>query len=68
MKSFVKFRFASKHGQTAGLIIEADRFHHLSISDLSRFYPYSEARFMARIEVSPTYPTWETAFDHEFAA
>lgn len=67
MKSaYRKFRFTSNAGATAGLVIESDRFERTSITDLSRFFPYSEARFMARLEVSPEYPTWEAAFNHTF--
>jgi len=65
--SFRKFRFVSNQGQTAGLVIDSAKLDSLSISDLSRFFPYSEARFMARIEVSPEYSTWEEAFYHSFA-
>ncbi len=67
MKStYRKFRFTSRNGATAGLVIESDRFERMSITDLSRFFPYSEAQFMARLEVSPEYPTWEDAFNHSF--
>lgn len=64
--TYRKFRFTSNAGSTAGLVIESDRFERTSITDLSRFFPYSEARFMARLEVSPEYPTWEDAFNHTF--
>lgn len=64
--TFKKFRFTSKQGSTAGLVIESDRMARMDISDLSRFFPYSEARFMARLEVSPEYKTWEDAFAHDF--
>ena len=67
MKStYVKFRFTSNAGATAGLVIETDRLQRTSVSDLSRFFPYSESRFMARLEVSPEYPSWEDAFNHSF--
>lgn len=66
--SFRKFRFTSNQGATAGLVIESDRFERLSVTDLSRFFPYSEARFMARLEVSPEFPAWEAAFNHVFGA
>ena len=65
--SFRKFRFTSSQGVTAGLVIESERFARTSITDLSRLFPYSEARLMARLEVSPEYPTWEGAFAHTFA-
>lgn len=64
--TYRKFRFTSRHGSTAGLVIESDRMEHTTITDLSRLFPYSEARFMARLEVSPEYKTWEEAFGHEF--
>jgi hypothetical protein len=62
--TYVKFRFTSRNGATAGLVIESDRFQRTSMTNLSRFFPYSEAQFMARLEVSPEYPTWEEAFNH----
>lgn len=65
---FVKFRFTSKTGQTAGLVITADRFHRTSVADLSRMFPTSEYRHMARLERSPEYLTWADAFAHDFNA
>jgi hypothetical protein len=64
--TYVKFRFTSRNGATAGLVIDSFRFARTSITDLSRFFPYSEAPLMARLEVSPEYPTWEDAFNHSF--
>lgn len=65
-KTYLKFRFTSCQGCTAGLVIESDKFSNLSITELSRFFPYSESRFMARLEVSPKFPSWEAAFNFQF--
>lgn len=64
---FTKVRFTSKnHGSTAGLILDARKLQDMSIGDISRLFPYSEAMRMQRLETSPSYETWEEAFNHEF--
>ena len=65
-KTYIKFRFSSRQGCTAGLVIESDKFERLSITDLSRFFPYSEARFMRELEVSREFNSWREAFDFDF--
>jgi hypothetical protein len=62
---YVKVRFASKHGATAGLVFRLDLFPMTTVA-LSRCFPHSEARFMERLEVSPDFDTWEAAFHHCF--
>ena len=65
-KTYLKFRFTSRQGCTAGLVIESDKFSNLSITDLSRFFPYSESRFMRELEVSREFENWREAFDFDF--
>jgi hypothetical protein len=38
----------------------------MTIGDISRLFPYSEAMKMERIHTSPVYDTWEAAFNHQF--
>ena len=61
-----KVRFTSKRGATAGLVVESDRLARMSLADVSRLFPYSESRFMAQLETSPEYPSWDAAFAHSF--
>lgn len=64
---FVKVRFSSKkHGATAGLVMPTITYVELSVSELSRKWPYSEALKMETVEASKPYDTWEQAFAHEF--
>ena len=64
--TYQKIRFTSRNGSTAGLVFDSFKIEHSSISELSRFFPYSEASKMARIQVSPEFNTWEEAFDFVF--
>jgi len=64
---YVKFRFVSDEGATAGVVMAESSYRAASISDLSRLFPYSEARFMRRLEVSPAYDLWDRAFAHDFS-
>ena len=65
-KTYLKFRFSSRFGCTAGIVIESDKFSNLSITELSRFFPYSESRFMRELEVSREFNSWREAFDFDF--
>ena len=65
-RTYLKFRFTSRQGCTAGLVIESDKFSNLSITELSRFFPYSESRFMRKLEVSREFNSWREAFDFDF--
>lgn len=65
--AYVKVRFSCKtNGATAGLVLPYDKVSHATISELSRFFPYSEAPKMKRLELSPQYATQEEAFAHTF--
>ena len=37
-----------------------------SITEFSRFFPYSESRFMRELEVSREFENWCEAFDFDF--
>ena len=61
-----KVRFTNGDECTAGLIVTAAQAR-LPITELSRFFPRSEFRKMARVQISPAYKTWDEAFAHKFA-
>jgi len=60
-----KVRFIGDNKYTAGLVV-TEAQARLPITELSRFFPYSEFPKMTRLEISPAYETWEQAFAHEF--
>jgi len=62
---YKKIRFTGKRGNTAGIVIDENMFS-LSVSDLSRLFPYSEAMKMERLEVSPVFDSWDDAFAYQF--
>ena len=67
MKStYQKVRFTSHNGSTAGLIFESSKLENMSLSDVSRFFPYSEAGKMAKVQYSPEFNTWIEAFEYSF--
>lgn len=62
-----KVRFTSvRHGSTAGLVVEAAKLARMSLADVSRLFPYSEANKMRRLEVSPDCTGWDAAFSYVF--
>lgn len=67
-EQYCKIRFVSKyhHGATAGLIVSETKLKGQSISDISRWYPYSEANKMDRLQRSPFFATWDEAFQYQF--
>ena len=53
---------------TAGLVLDSDKLRGMSISDVSRLFPMSEARKMRGVlQVSRKYSTWNEAFQHQFS-
>ena len=71
--SFQKVRFARNRrpdnpdDYTAGVILESTKLARMTVSDISRLFPYSETAKMAgMLQVSPTYDTWNGAFFHSF--
>ena len=64
---YIKVRFESKrYGNTAGLVLELNKFENMSVEDLSRLFPYIESMKMHTLIRSQSYPTWEEAFSHNF--
>lgn len=67
MTTYRKVRFYSPtNGSTAGLVLETEKLAQMSIPEISRFFPYSEAIKMQRIQLSHEYETYEEAFLHSF--
>jgi len=59
---FRKVWFSKGAEKTAGLIVPAEKLHGMSIGDISRLFPNSEARKMGRLHTSPVFATWNAAF------
>ena len=59
---FQKVWFSKGNEKTAGLILPAAKLHGMSIGDISRLFPMSEARKMGRLHTSPVFASWDAAF------
>ena len=65
--TYTKFRFTHPvNGNTADLVMETTKLTSMTISEISRLFPESEAPKMARLERSPSFGTWEKAFNYNF--
>lgn len=60
--TYTKVAFSSQFGKTAGLIFETDLLEAMTLQEISRHFPYSEAMKMQKILCSPPCKTWEEAF------
>lgn len=65
-EKYLKVRFVSGHGETAGIVIAQSKFDCLTITGLSRLFPVSEFRKMGSLQVSPVFDSFESAFYHTF--
>lgn len=64
---FRKIRFVcSKNGVTAGLVIESAKLDSMTMGDISKLFPLSEAPKMTTLQVSPEYVTYGEAFSYEW--
>jgi hypothetical protein len=66
MQTYVKIAFRNGNAQTAGLVVPFEEFKAADLSRLSRLFPYTEARKMRGLLVSPQFPTFEDAFAFSF--
>ena len=66
MEKFIKVRFVSGHGATAGLVMTLDKFSTTTISGISRLFPVSEFRKMGTMQASPALDSFEDAFSFQF--
>lgn len=60
---YAKIWFESKHGKTAGLVIEIKKLDKMTMSEISRLFPYSEAPKMFKLRCSPYFDSWNEAFN-----
>lgn len=65
-EKYVKVRFVSGHGETAGIVISETKFNNSTISGLSRLFPVSEFRKMGSLQASPVFDSFDAAFLHQF--
>lgn len=63
--TFVKIMFYGSGGETAGIVMPMAKVRGKTVSQLSRFFPYSEAPKMEKIYISDEFDTWEKAFAHK---
>ena len=66
--TYLKIRFTSALGTTDPLVISGDRFSALTVGELSRLFPYSDAPSMEIFEASPVYETEAEAVAYEFSS
>lgn len=63
---YSKIRFISKYnGHTASLILSDKQQENMTITEISRLFPMSEAMKMERLERGPYFDTFEEAFAHD---
>ena len=63
-----KVRFTSKlNGSTAGIVLTDAKQSSMTVSEISRLFPMSEANKMERLERSEYFDTFEGAFNYQFA-
>lgn len=64
---YSKVRFVSKfNGTTAGIVLSQKQLEDLTISQISKMFPLSEAMKMERLERGEYYDSFEDAFNHTF--
>lgn len=61
---FRKVWFSKGKEKTAGLILANEKLHDMSIGDISRLFPNSEAGKMGRLHTSPVFNSWDEAFKY----
>ena len=65
--SFHKVLFSrSGHGTTAGLIVDSVTVNPFDAVEVSKLFPWSAARFMRTLHVSPPFDTQDAAFAFVF--
>jgi len=67
MTHYHKVRFTSRrHGATAGIILETATFGGMTLTQVSRFFPWSEVPKMEKLEQAGPFESWDEAFEHQF--
>ena len=67
-KQYVKVRFTNGTESTAGLVLDYEKVRDATVSELSKYFPMSEANKMHKVIMSHPYDTWLDAFNHQFGA
>jgi len=66
MTGYIKIRFRSKYGETAGIVLAFERYDAMTVTELSRLFPMSECLKMGYLEKSPVFESWDNAFLFDF--
>ena len=66
LSGYVKVRFSGRAGSTAGLIFPEAKVKGMRVDELSRYFPMTEANKMQRIETSPVFYSFDSAFAYQF--
>lgn len=53
---------------TAALILDSEVIDTMTVTEISRLFPYSESTKMVFLEISPEYDSFEDAFNADFVA
>ena len=53
---------------TAAIILDSEVIDRMTVSEISRLFPYSESTKMVFLEISPEYDSFEDAFNADFVA
>ena len=53
---------------TAAIILDSDKIDGMTVTEISRLFPYSESTKMVFLEISPEYDSFEDAFHADFVA
>jgi len=53
---------------TAALILDSEAVDRMTVTEISRLFPYSESTKMVFLEISPEYDSFDDAFYADFVA
>ena len=53
---------------TAALILDSDKLNDMSVTEVSKLFPYSESMKMMFLEISAKYDSFDDAFNADFIA
>ena len=65
--TFYKVAFSNDDNWTAGLVLGPE-VKKMTVSEISRLFPYSESWKMHKLHISPPRNSWLQAFDYNFNA
>ena len=53
---------------TAALILDSDKLNNMSVTEVSKLFPYSESMKMIYLEISAKYDSFDDALNADFVA